>query len=525
MTKWVSPAEARLRLHDGGEIAFVDIRESGQSGEGHPLFATPIAYSRLEIEAKTVLPRKSVPILLIDEADGVAALAATRLQSCGYGHIEIVEGGMPAWAAAGYPVYKGVNVPSKLLGELAEARWQPRMVTADELKRWQETGKDFKLFDARPPAEYAKMRVPGAVCLPNGELAHRAHVAASDEHPVVITCAGRTRGIVGAIGLTLSGHRGPVHALENGTQGWALAGNELERGNRVADYPALTATAFEIARDRAMTLARRFDIPFVRASDIERFLQEPDRTTYLFDVRSAQETRDDPVRAAVHAPSGQLVQATDQWVAVRRSRLVLFDDTGLRAALAAFWLGQMGYDCAIALVDDAARKLVPTPAMPNACPPLARIDAVEAIARIREGALLFDLRGSLDYRREHVGAARWTIRPRIPRLAGSLRDRMVLLLADREDIAALAAIDVREAGAADVMVVEGGHEGMKRAGAAMAKTPASPTNEDAIDHLFFVHDRHDGNLEASKRYLAWETGLIDQMDETEAAEYRIYPAL
>ena len=37
----------------------------------------------------------------------------------------------------------------------------------------------------------------------------------------------------------------------------------------------------------------------------------------------------------VHAPLVQLVQATDRFIGVRRARLVLVDDTGLRAAVAA----------------------------------------------------------------------------------------------------------------------------------------------------------------------------------------------
>src|SRR3546814_7454246 len=79
---------------------------------------------------------------------------------------------------------------------------------------------------------YAKMRVPGAVCLPNGELAHRFAAAVENPaEPVVVTCAGRTRGIVGVLGLRLAGIEAPVFALENGTQGWNLAGFALERGN------------------------------------------------------------------------------------------------------------------------------------------------------------------------------------------------------------------------------------------------------------------------------------------------------
>jgi hypothetical protein len=45
-------------------------------------------------------------------------------------------------------------------------------------------------------------------------------------------------------------------------------------------------------------------------------------------------------------------------------------------------------------------------------------------------------------------------------------------------------------------------------------------DEECIDYLFFVHDRHDGNREAARRYLAWETGLVAQLDDKERAMYR-----
>ncbi|HEX7126795.1 MAG TPA: sulfurtransferase, partial [Thermodesulfobacteriota bacterium] len=50
-----------------------------------------------------------------------------------------------------------------------------------------------------------------------------------------------------------------------------------------------------------------------------------------------------------------------------------------------------------------------------------------------------------------------------------------------------------------------------------------PDDASAIDYdyLFFVHDRHQGNLEASRRCLVWEMGLVDQMDERERAEFRL----
>lgn len=67
----------------------------------------------------------------------------------------------------------------------------------------------------------------------------------------------------------------------------------------------------------------------------------------------------------------------------------------------------------------------------------------------------------------------------------------------------------------------GGQAALAAAGAAMEATPDSPSDEEAIDFLLFVHDRHDGNLEASRRYLAWEQGLLAQLDPDERAAFRL----
>ena len=49
----------------------------------------------------------------------------------------------------------------------------------------------------------------------------------------------------------------------------------------------------------------------------------------------------------------------------------------------------------------------------------------------------------------------------------------------------------------------------------MAVTADTPSDADCIDFLFFTHDRHDGNAAAARQYLAWELGLLAQLDAQE----------
>lgn len=523
----MTPQEAFDLICGDGEAGLLDLREAGQFGEGHALFAVPLPWSRAEVEIGALVPRRDATVILVDAGDGVAGRALPRLAAMGYSDLRVVEGGMPAWEAAGLPLYKGVNVPSKTLGELAEEIWHPAMIDPETLDDLRSRDGGLAFFDARPPAEYGKMRVPGSVCLPNGELAHRMAGKAgpgSGDCALVITCAGRTRGIVGVIGVRLAGYAGPVFALRNGTQGWALSGRMLERGNAADPFPPPDAEELAASSAAADRIMDRFSIPAVNAAGVAALRAEPDRTTYLFDTRSAAEATADPIRAAVHAPSGQIVQATDQWIGLRHARVILCCDTGLRSALAAFWLRQLGHDARVLRIDDAVRALsVPDRPVAGLVPPTA-ISASAALARMHKGAPLLDLRLSAAYRAGHVAGAVWSRRPLVPRWLAKARPDAVLLIADAVDEAALVAADLHAAGVGSVHLVEGGTRAMVDAGAACDVTPDDPPDAARIDHLFFVHDRHDGNLDASRRYLEWETGLVAQLAPQERAQFRLYPA-
>src|SRR5690606_9007519 len=141
-------------LHDGGEIALFDVREHGQYGESHLFYGIPLPYSRLELDAPRLAPRRQVRVVVYDDGGGVAHKAARRLSAMGYGSIHVLEGGTPAWKEAGYQLFAGVNVPSKTFGELAEHAYATPHVTATELKAMLDAGEDVVVLDGRPFSEY-----------------------------------------------------------------------------------------------------------------------------------------------------------------------------------------------------------------------------------------------------------------------------------------------------------------------------------------------------------------------------------
>jgi rhodanese-related sulfurtransferase len=225
----VDARQARQWLDDGGEIAFIDIREEGQFGLEHPLLAINIPYSRLEIEIGARVPRRSTRILLIGTDDAASDKAARRLHAIGYADIHAISGGVAAWARAAFQLFEGVNVPSKAFAEIVEQELLTPHLSAAELQKLFEQKTDLVLLDSRTAEEFERFHVPGAVSCPGAELAYRIDdLVQRPETLVVVSCAGRTRGIIGAQTLINAGIRNRVVALAGGTQGWRLAGLQLE---------------------------------------------------------------------------------------------------------------------------------------------------------------------------------------------------------------------------------------------------------------------------------------------------------
>ncbi|MFS8973333.1 rhodanese-like domain-containing protein [Cupriavidus necator] len=524
-------------LHDAAEIALFDVREHGQYGEGHPFYAVPLPYSRLELDVGRLAPRIDVRIALADDGDGVAQVAAQALARLGYTSLFVLDGGMPAWRAAGYTLFAGVNVPSKTFGELAEHHYGTPRVSARELAAMQAGRAGARVpvvLDGRPASEFHKMNIPGAICCPNGELAYRLRDLVPDtETPIVINCAGRTRSIVGAQSLINFGVANPVYALENGTQGWYLNDFRLEHGG-TARYPDNgSPRGLDAARDAARGLAQRFAVPHIAPARAANWVGDPARTTFLCDVRTAEEFAARTLRGARHTPGGQLMQATDQYIGVRRARLVLFDADGVRAPVVASWLRQMGHDAVVlegGLQAGLEAGIVAAHGPQAEVVALPTVDAAALAAGLQDRSMLaLDLRGSMAYRAGHIAIAgsRWSIRPRLAQdLAGVPQDTTVVLIgeSDAGDPTELAVADLHALGFADVRRLRGGLAAWQRAGYPLDEGAHMLPDTRCIDFLFFVHDRHDGNKAAARQYLAWETNLVGQLDAQELATFNFPPA-
>jgi len=522
--KRISAAVLHQWLLDGRELALLDAREDGEFGASHLFWAVPCALSRREMRARALLPRLSARICCVDDGRGVAEQLAAWLEGIGCTDVAVLDGGTRAWAAAGYELFSGVNVPSKAFGEWVEHHYGTESVDAAELKSWIDAGRNIVVLDSRTYEEFARMSIPTGISVPGGELVYRlGDIAPDPKTLVVVNCAGRTRSIMGAESLRRAGLPNKVVALRNGTMGWELAGLHCEHG-RSERYAPGTPKSAALALDRARAFAESSGVGVIGAIDLARFEDDPDRTLYVLDVRDPAEFRAGHRPGSVSAPGGQVVQATDQWVGVRNARIVLVDDTGVRARMAGAWLRQMGHRD-VFVVEGGLEAIRTTgaerPPVPELAATVPSIDVTGLLGLLDSGedTVVVDLARSLDYREGHIPGALWGVRTRLAALRPRLAEaRHVVITSPDGALAKLAAEEVKGLAGGEVRALEGGTDAWHAFGRPLVKDRATPADAACIDVYLRAYDRNSGVEEAMQAYLTWEIELASQIrrDDTVA---------
>ena len=517
--RWITPRALRQMLDDGEEIAVLDVREEGVfARDGHILLAANLPLSHLELHARALLPRRSVRIVVCDADDGLAAPAAARLSSHGYTDVAVLRGGAPGWADAGYRLYTGVHVPSKAFGEYVHHRYRTPEVTPQALAAWKADGRRLVILDSRPLEEYRRNTIPGSVDCPGAELPYRAFgMVPSADTTIVVNCGGRTRAIIGAQSLINAGVENPVFALKDGTQGWRLAGFELLTGStQTAPRPGPDALAR--ARRAAEQVAQRFEVRSIERRELDALRNDAGRTLYVVDVRSPDEFAAGHLPGSISAPGGQLVQATDRTLGVRRARVVLVDDDGVRATMTAAWLIQMGWQDVFVLRDalqGAALQAGPArhEILGLDASRAATVGAPELKALLDRGeAAVADLDTSLAYREGHIPGAWHVVRSRFAANLRALpRDRRLVLTSRDGVLARVAAEDAARAAACDIAILDGGTAAWIAAGYPLETGTERMTGP--ADDMRYRALEQTANVEgAIKEYLEWEVNLLQAVE-------------
>ena len=512
----ISAKRVSALLAGPGELALLDVREQGVHYRGHPFFACSAPLSRLELMIADLVPRRSAPVVLLDGgAEGLAEQAAARLAALGYTDVSILEGGCAAWQAGGGELFSGVNVPSKAFGEFVEHHYGTPRIPPEELLRIRSGKRKVVILDSRPFEEYHRMNIPGAIDVPGAELAYRVHdLAPEPDTLVVVNCAGRTRSIIGCQSLRNAGIPNEVVALKDGTMGWDLAGHDCERGaSRVAPPPSEAARAK--ARAAADRVAEKFQVKFVPARTVVQWQADPSRTLYLLDVRTREEFERAHLAGARHAPGGQLVQASDEYVGVRNARVVLIDPERVRAVMTASWLNQMGWNDVYVLDGGWKEESGPRPAA------VLGFKAWET-TKVPAGAVL-DFSTSLRFNARHIPGAWWVVRSRLGEARSKVGGEKSLTLTSEDGVLAhLAAPEVaRLWPGATVRVLEGGNAAWFAAGNATESGVERATT--VRDDVWYKPYDHAADYEKHARdYLAWEVALVDQIKRDPLIRFRAY---
>jgi rhodanese-related sulfurtransferase len=375
------------------------------------------------------------------------------------------------------------------------------------------------VLDVRRVDEYQTMNIPGSLSVPGAELVLRARALAPDPATrIIVNCAGRTRSIIGTQSLVNAGIPNPVAALRNGTIGWLLAGQALEhganrRGTALADGESAAAAARQVA-----TRAGVRHIGLAHAASLER----AGHTLYRLDVRTPEEYEAGHLPGFANAPGGQLVQETDHTVPVRGARVLLADDTGVRADMTASWLAQMGWDVWVLEPHDASARsaagpspwpLPPVPAA-NRVSPGQLSDWLQAGASASgPEAVVVDVAPGVQYVRRHIAQAWFAIRAQLRHALNRLppsRRYVFTCSSESERMARLAAADFGALTGCEVFVLAGGTPAWAAAGLPVASGEDRQANP-RTDRYRRPYEGTDAPREAMQAYLDWEFGLVAQL--------------
>lgn len=520
MSNYISCSKLAALMASDGLFAVFDVRERGEFNAGQIANATSLPRSQIEFRIAELVPNPGIAIVLYDDNDARAPLAARTLAELGYRSVCILDGGLAAWRREDFPFVSGVNVPSKAFGEKVHHERSIPDISPEELSSLQAQKADLAILDVRTPQEYGRFRIPGAINVPGGDLIlWAASLKQKPDTTIVINCAGRTRSIIGTAALRRLGlpH---ARALRNGTMGWVLAGFELESKPDRKTIQASDESRAQ-ARDLALRLAREEKIPALSVRElIAGTAGNDDGVTYLIDVRSEGEYVSNHIPASINVPGGQAVQCADDFVAVRNGRVVFVSYHSVRAIMAAYWYREMGFANAaflegglqawienrgtlvsgavereplgFAVAKKIARMLAP-----------AELDSLWRNSSVK----ILDVGSSLDFEGAHLPGAQWISRGWIElKLSALFQDssRTIVLSCQNGHHSILAGRTLAEMGYQEIFILNGGVRAWAKAGYPTV-TGLDSCLVEPNDVVLSPSIR--GSKEDMKHYLEWELKL------------------
>jgi rhodanese-related sulfurtransferase len=172
----------------GIPAVILDVRAPDEAKSGHIKGAVSMPAANVKSHLKSFPPaRLQAPIIVYDGRGGADSKTVAReLVRAGQTNVQVVEGGLLGWQAAGYSIESGVPA----LTQIAYApQPRPGSVSVDEFaKLARNTPVDVLILDVRNPDEANAGMIKGAVLIPDEELAARIGELPKDKR-VIAHCS------------------------------------------------------------------------------------------------------------------------------------------------------------------------------------------------------------------------------------------------------------------------------------------------------------------------------------------------
>lgn len=493
MVQTIAVRDVKTLLDTQETFALIDVREPGEYNASHIPGSSLVPRRQLEFRMLRLVPYRGTLVIVTDDDGRRATLAAATLETMGYTHVKILDGGIARWTTADYPTEWGVNVPSKDFGERMSVEYQIPELHPEEVHARQQRGENLIILDSRTPEEHRRNTIPQARSAPGGELALRISALAPDpDATIVVHCAGRTRSIIGARILQRMGFHN-VYDLRNGTMAWGMAGLELEYGSDRLALPEPTPEGLEAAEAFAAQIVAEDGVRMLSVEGLESLMQQAaSENIYLIDVRTEEEYAAGHIPGFQWSPGGQAVQRSDDLAAVKNGHVVFVCDGRVRASVAASWYRQMGFPHVYAVDGgttawrDSGRSLAQAATGEESSGydeglqdslPVGYHEAKRQVEHVSAAALKSRLDGapasvlfvgtSQEFSPGHIPGARWVSRswlePRVGEIVSDKTTPVVVTCANGLN-ATLAGATLKAMGYQNVSVLESGMQGWRQAG-------------------------------------------------------------
>ncbi len=219
--------KAMQARRDAESLYVFDVRTTEEYTAGHVAGAVWAPGGQAVQAIDDYLAVRGAQIVFVCDDGSRAALTTAWYKRLGFPKIAYLEGGLPAWQAAGGALERGHPTPAPW--GLEAARKEAAAVAPSDLG-------GAVVLSVDPSDVYAKAHLPGAAWICRSRLERKIGAVAPDKsQALVVTCVDGVQSTLAAATLARLGYA-KARVLAGGVRAWEAAGRPIETGpTRLAD--------------------------------------------------------------------------------------------------------------------------------------------------------------------------------------------------------------------------------------------------------------------------------------------------